>query len=284
MIDLKDMQVAFLLQWVLQVCKANNPYKWSLTPRVLFSCFESNFECFHANVNSCKFKGLNLVKSYFWCTVLVNRLDNNLPNCKDRIITLLRNNEHVSCSGEVLYFKEWAVNGILFVTDFVTPEGLLSFQEICEIVGNSPNRILEYNAMYSLVSTFLRRADDTVATLEQPMFYSKKIRRARDLRQHLVNRKSLELCAKGFWNRKYSVDLDKNFWSIAFRATKETRLCALHWKILHNIYPTNKMKVKENNKCTYCTELVDYIEHFFFEGPVVRDFWQHIEQHILILL
>ena len=90
------------------------------------------------------------------------------------------------------------------------------------------------------------------------MFYSKNIRTARDLRQHLVNRKAPEPCAKGFWNRKFPVDLDKNFWSISFRATKETRHRVLHWKILHNIYPTNillcKMKVKENNKCTYCNE------------------------------
>ena len=61
---------------------------------------------------------------------------------------------------------------------------------------------------------------------------------------------------------------------------------SMYWKILHNIYPTNillcKMKVKENNKCTYCNELVDYIEHFFFECPVVHDFWRYIEQHILI--
>ena len=198
----------------------NNPDKWSLTPRIWFSCFGSNFECFHANVNSCKFKGLNLVKFYFWHTVLVTWLDNNLTNCKDRIITLLWNNEHVSCSGEVLYFKEWAVNGMWFVNDFVT-----SFQEICEIVGNSSNRILEYNAVYSSVSAFLRGIDDTIATLEQPMFYSRKIRTARDLRQHLVNRKALEPCAKSFWNRNLLVGLDKNFWSVAFRATKETRLC-----------------------------------------------------------
>ena len=99
------MQVALLLQRVLQVCKANNPGKWSLTPRVLFSCFGSNFECFHANVNSCKFKGLNLVKFYFWHTVLVTWLDNNLTNCKDRIITLLWNNEFVSCSDEVFILK-----------------------------------------------------------------------------------------------------------------------------------------------------------------------------------
>ena len=35
--------------------------------------------------------------------------------------------------------KEWAVNGILFVNDFVTPEGL-SFQELYEIVRNSPKQ------------------------------------------------------------------------------------------------------------------------------------------------
>ena len=80
---------------------------------------------------------------------------------------------NVFCSGGVLYFKEWAINGILFVNDFVTPDGLLSFQKICEIVGNSPNRILEYNAVYSSISAFLCRLDDTVAKLEQPMFHSK---------------------------------------------------------------------------------------------------------------
>ena len=64
-IDLKHMQAAILLPWVLQVCKVNSSDKWSLAPRV-FSCFASNFEYFHANVNSRQFKGLNLVKSYYW--------------------------------------------------------------------------------------------------------------------------------------------------------------------------------------------------------------------------
>ena len=43
------------------------------------------------------------------------------------------------------------------------------------------------------------------------MFYSKKIRTARGLRQHLVNRKAPEPCDKGFWNSTFSTDSDKNF-------------------------------------------------------------------------
>ena len=42
----------------------------------------------------------------------------------------------------------------------------------------------------------------------------------------------------------------------------------------------HKMKVKETNKCSYCSETVDFIEHFFCECPVVRSFWRFIEQEI----
>ena len=108
----------------------NNPDKWSLTPRVCFHVLGVTLNVSKQISTAASFKGLNLVKSYFWGPVLVAWLDDNLPNCKERIITLLWNNEYVSCSGEVLHFKEWAVNDILFVNDSVTPKGLLSFQEI----------------------------------------------------------------------------------------------------------------------------------------------------------
>ena len=41
----------------------------------------------------------------------------------------------------------------------------------------------------------------------------------------------------------------------------------LQWKILHDIFPTNlllcKMKVRDDQMCSYCNDVVDYIEHFF---------------------
>ena len=41
------------------------------------------------------------------------------------------------------------------------------------------------------------------------------------------------------------------------------------------------MKIKENNKCSYCTDTVDVIEHFSVECQVVRHFWNCIEGTIL---
>ena len=34
--------------------------------------------------------------------------------------------------------------------------------------------------------------------------------------------------------------------------------------------------------CSYCNDVVDYIEHFFFDCPTIKKFWYYIEQYILI--
>ena len=56
---------------------------------------------------------------------------------------------------------------------------------------------------------------------------------------------------------------------------------------MHNIYPTNillrKMKVRDDQMCSYCNDVVDYIERFFFNCPTIQKFWNYIEKHILII-
>jgi hypothetical protein len=42
-----------------------------------------------------------------------------------------------------------------------------------------------------------------------------------------------------------------------------------------------KMKVRDDNKCTFCSDVVDFIEHFFVECPKVSYFWKFIENLIL---
>ena len=77
------------------------------------------------------FKGLNEVKSYFWQVVLKMWIDNNHVNCTSSGCTLLWNNRNVSCQGQVLYFKDWIKAGIMNVADMMTPEGIASYQDVC---------------------------------------------------------------------------------------------------------------------------------------------------------
>jgi len=37
------------------------------------------------------------------------------------------------------------------------------------------------------------------------------------------------------------------------------------------------MGIANSNKCTYCQQEIDFIEHFFFECKEIRKLWTHIE-------
>ena len=87
-----------------------------------------------------------------------------------------------------------------------------------------------------------------------------------------------------FWQKKFGFILKEEEWNTAWKTTKETRLRVLQWKILHNIYPTNiplnNIDVGESGKCTFCPDIIDNIEHFFCECPIVVNFWKSIEQKV----
>ena len=65
---------------------------------------------------------------------------------------------------------------------------------------------------------------------------------------------------------------------VAKNCTEETRLRVLHWKILHNIYPSGtllkKMKKQSSDICRFCDEqAIDNIDHFFVHCKKVKIVW-----------
>lgn len=61
-----------------------------------------------------------------------------------------------------------------------------------------------------------------------------------------------------------------------YRATRETKLQSLHFRILNRILPCNKflkqIRIKTSDACDLCGQ-VDSDVHFLFECPVVQTFW-----------
>lgn len=142
--------------------------------------------------------------------------------------------------------------------------------------------MLEYNVVCNAVNSYIRTQHyfelQLTDNLDFPLFCGKQLSTIKGFRNLLVENKYSYSCAAGFWKRKFNFDVTVNIWTIAMQATKETRLRLLHWKIIHNIYPTNimlqKMKVRDDNKCSYCRDVVDYIDIFFYECPAVLTFWR----------
>ena len=94
MIDLKQMQTAFLLQWAGRLCKAQALGKWSHVPKNIFAPFGDKYLCFFSNLKSPSFNGLQLITSHFWSTVLKPWLDFNRHDPSMPVSTLLWNNIH----------------------------------------------------------------------------------------------------------------------------------------------------------------------------------------------
>ena len=256
----------------------------------LFLNFGDGCTCFYASVRSNQLKGLAEIKNVFWKTVLCTWLDNNFDyhECNN---SLLWNNTYIKYQGNVLFFRDWVTGNVLTVKDFLrSDDQCITFDNICHKIGYSPNRLLEYNVVLAAVSTFIRSHDVTILddTFLQdiPHFRGKKLSTLKEFRKALVEKTYSQPCCIGFWNRKFHFDITDKVWSIAKNATKEVRLHLLHWKIIHNIYPTNimlhKMKVREDDKCCFCRDVVDVVEHFFYECPITLAFWKHVENYILI--
>ena len=143
--------------------------------------------------------------------------------------------------------------------------------------------MLEYNVVYAASAHYLRHNADTGINRgiqDIPRFNGNLVETAKDFQKILVDKITDTPSAKLFWERKLQINVD-DYWNIAKVATQETRLRVLHWKLLHNIYPTNillcKMNVARSNRCSYCPDEVDFIEHFFFYCPSIKSFWTEVE-------
>ena len=87
-----------------------------------------------------------------------------------------------------------------------------------------------------------------------------------------------------FFLNKLNVNI-QDYFSIAHEGTMETQLTSLHFRFIHNIYPTNillnKMGLVTTNNCLWWSE-VDYTEHAFYQCAKLKEFCKNIRQQILI--
>ena len=58
------------------------------------------------------------------------------------MVYLLWNNSHIKYQGNVLMFTDWIIGKILYVKDIKGHSGFITFQDICNKIGNSPTEFL----------------------------------------------------------------------------------------------------------------------------------------------
>ena len=144
---------------------------------------------------------------------------------------------------------------------------LITFEAIQQKIGKKTNLLFEYNALCTALRsrTAVQALNNANTSVTQP-HETNLIMPAKVLRLKMSENNYVQPCCINFWNEKYDLSFSKHHWLVASKCTKEERLKLLHWKILHNIYPTNillhKMGLRPSTYCSFCQE-TDYTEHLF---------------------
>lgn len=303
MVDMLDLQKIYYLQWAGKLVSSED--NWTIIPYWCLGHIGSKVNAFEFNCRATSAKYLWKIKSEFWKTVSINVLDNKIirktedingNNILDQIIF---NNACIKYKGSVLFFPLWQQRGIEKISSIVNMEEkrLLRFDEIKNIVNvNHPGLIFEYNALvnalpHSWIDIIFNSdiAEPVEKNSLETSLYNSKPKKIKTLINKLhPDLNNIKPYSHDFWHRKYGIEIDKDNWLLARSVTKEVRLLELHWKLLHNIYPTNillnKMKVNDTNKCTYCIHEIDFIEHFFYNCSHIRSLWEYIELTLSFLL
>ena len=296
MINMISFQEYFHLQWAGKLFEATDKQNWSQLPKWHCEKLAKNNHIFEINSRSKNLKGLDRIENSFWKEVIRTYVDNktmielNEVTETNFLNQMIFNNRLITYKNKMLFFQNWQRQGIEKLKHIIHPteNRLLSLDEMQNtITHNRANTIIEYNiSINSLPKTWIlwinrgERETDTI-TCDASRYNTKP----KAIKKLLLDDKEPETpCAAFFWQRKLGFHLDEQAWARAKNVSKETRLRVLHWKILHNIYPTNimlsKMKITENDKCSYCKDITDYIEHFFCDCPVVHGLWEFVEHTI----
>ena len=285
MIDVIVMQESFLCNWFFKILKNENHTKWTLIPSLFLKSFGEDLSCFSSTVGPNRFKGLYKIELCFWKKVITTWLrhntNSNLFKTKKMCIW---NNKSFTYQNNVIFFENWAKK-ITFITDIIQNNTMKSFEEIEIILGPSPNLFLEYITVRASVLSYMKdnQIDTNLYRKEENWCFlnAESNPNAKSFRKHIDNTKYKESCAIRFWRNKFDINVDEEIWKISYEVTQESRLRELQWKILHNIYPTNilllKMGITDTNKCPYCVNETDFIEHFFFHCQKIKILWKHIE-------
>ena len=298
MISIKDQQKIYNIKWISKVAKENDSPIAHLANLFLKklggilyitkSALLHPDEIFERAVGNLFWKDA----ACSW-SVLHYHLRENISSAHQILLQPIFLNSNIKYKNSSLVFTHWIKNNVVFICDFLKQSSIKSKNDLVSTVGNYAMLTFEHNALINALPvtwmselqsinnediTYAKTKKWELSDTENKIIGMKNC----EIRKSIQNTSQLTKYNESFWKRKLEVDITEHY-DIAINTTKESRLRLLHFKILHNIYPTNilltKMKIKPSDLCETC-QVPDYIEHFFYECSLIQNFWIHLNNFI----
>lgn len=205
-------------------------------------------------------------------------------------------NDFITVEGKTLDWSEWRQAGINLIYDLWhhSSPRFLSDTEIRQKYGVRCSFINLLQIRSALPSHWKRQLQTSNTQPQAPKAHilvgdqsvidvanssSKNIYKA------LIRQKGTQPAAEARW-----LDLVTSFdpplndqwqwiYKLPYRTTRETKLQAFQFRLLHRIIPCNRylsnIRIRQDDLCTHCGTQ-DNLQHFFFLCALVQDFWKKI--------
>lgn len=208
----------------------------------------------------------------------------------------LWNNRDIIISGNPISWDQWKNAGIWCINDLLHKEEprfsshlelsaefnlKCTFLQVLQLRSAIPckwKRLLLSSRKQDLIlKPLIKAADGTV--IQIPDVSAKRIYQA------ILPYKLPTVTSQGKWNQIYPVNQEdqkehwKDVYTSPYKATRETKLQAFQYRVIHRTIPCNRylhnIRIKQEDVCSFCNPPTsDTLQHFLFSCPKSADFWR----------
>lgn len=207
---------------------------------------------------------------------------------------ILWNNGHITINNKSVYRESWIGRDIIFVTDlfegngdiyeyddFLKAKGLpIKYREFVSIVKAIPT------GMIALIKAHLSYQNVKLQTpslkIDGIEIMDRKCTN-KHVRKTLQGLQKISPRGKFFWDSQLTGINWRRAWLCPFQFCISNKIREVHFKILHCIYPCNKLISKfaeVDEMCTFCGNEPETILHLFCVCPLSFVFWRDVEKFI----
>ena len=199
--------------------------------------------------------------------------------------------QNPSISSEPLFYPHWFNAGICVPLDLIKSDGnILTLDEVAEKYGVNTN-FLEYLRVKLCLKTFLSKFSTKPYSFDRPVcpYYLRFILRQKSGSRYfyeILNKDFINLRLRKKWNEMTNIDETDVTWDkiykICFKTTNRNDLFWLQYRIIQRILGVKsqlyKMNICNNNTCDFCQSAEETLIHLFVLCPLVKRFWQNLNQ------
>jgi len=168
----------------------------------------------------------------------------------------------------------------------------MSFAEVSAKYRTKGN-FLDYTRLISIIPREYKRVlkneasshhmKDEEKTLIEDFFLKHRTKLTKFYYSKLISSNNCPTSQKAWENILKCGELSwKKYYMLTSKATHEVKSREFQYKILHRILPTNdvlfKMKIANDNKCTFCRLHAETLLHLFVECDYTQELWNNVER------